>query len=290
MHPPYPRAETMTRVCEAVEGSWRLEDLQTRPGFPHRTTIYAWARQDPHFAQRLKYAREWRRGMKVSATAGPVFDAEQAQAFLLAVRRGGTIVKLVQRPEWPDRVRLNRWKAERPDFAAALAAAALVARKTGPRKWARYDEDVADEIIRRVAFGELIRDIETDRTVPVRIDLARWKAMRPDFAEALRVAKLNGQYHRSRQPRRLTPTLFDHILTRMTAGATLLEVSRDPGLPSYATLMAWQRQGPEFAQMLAWAREEGQWARGLDEVARVDALAGVVRRCSTSGGAVSEAD
>ena len=273
MHAPYDRAATMTRVCEAVEGSWRLEDLPSRPGFPHKTTVYRWAREDPVFAQRLKYAREWRRGLKVGATAGPVFDAEHAEAFRLAVRRGGTIVKLVQRPEWPDRKRLNRWKAERPDFAAALGAAALAARKTGPRKWARYDEEVADEIIRRVAFGELIGDIETDPTVPGRIDLARWKRMRPDFADALRVAKLNGQYHRSRSPRRLTPALFDHILTRMTAGACLREVAGDPGLPSYATLMAWQKQSPDFAKMVAWARDEGHWARGAEKVERVDALA-----------------
>lgn len=273
MHPAYDRAATMTRVCEAVEGSWRLEDLQTRPGFPHKTTVYAWARQDPVFAQRLKNARAWRRGMKVSATAGPVFDAQQADAFLIAVRRGGTIVKLVQRPQWPDRQRLNRWKAERPDFAEALRVAALGARKTGPRKWARYDEAVADQIIARVASGEMIADIETDRSVPGEVDLRRWKRMRPDFAEALRVAKLSGQHHRSRQPRRLTPELFDHILTRMVAGATLLEVSRDPGLPSYGTLMAWQRQGPAFARMVAWVREEGAWALRAEKIERADAMA-----------------
>lgn len=274
MVPAYPRAEMMVRVCAAVEAGAHLDQVTQRPGWPSRATVFRWARADPAFAQRLTYARQWRRGMRISATAGPVFEPERAEAFLLAVRRGGTIVKLVRRPEWPDRKRLNRWKRERPDFAAALAAVALAARKTGPRKWARYDEDVADEIIRRVAFGEFVRDIETDRSLPGRIDLARWKRMRPDFAEALRIAKLNGQYHRSRKPRRLTPELFDHILTRMTAGACLREVSRDEGMPSYATLMAWKRQGPEFAKMVAWAREEGAWARGLDEVARVDALVG----------------
>lgn len=274
MVPAYPRAEMMVRVCAAVEAGAHLDQVTQRPGWPSRATVFRWAREDPAFAQRLTYARQWRRGMRVSATAGPVFDAERAEAFLLAVRRGGTIVKLVRRPEWPDRKRLNRWKRERPDFAAALAAVALAARKTGPRKWARYSEDVADEIIRRVAFGEFVRDIEVDRSMPGRIDLARWKRMRPDVAEALRIAKLNGQYHRSRQPRRLTPELFDHILTRMVAGACLREVARDEGMPSYATLMAWKRQGPDFAKMVAWAREEGAWARGLDEVARVDALAG----------------
>lgn len=278
MVPAYPRKEMMVRVCEAVEKGARLDQLDKRPGFPCRQTIRRWAKEDEGFANRLMYARWWRRGMEVSATAGPVFDAERAEAFLLAVRRGGTIVRLVRRPEWPDRVRLNRWKSERPDFAAALAAAALAARKTGPRKWARYDEDVADEIIRRVAFGAFVADIEADRSLPGRIDLARWKRLRPDFAEAMRIAKLNGQFHRSRRPRRLTPELFDHILTRMTGGATLLEVSRDRGLPSYGTLMAWQRQGPEFARMVAWAREMGRETRAAEEVERVDAWAAALLR------------
>ena len=49
-------------------------------------------------------------------------------------------------------------------------------------------------------------------------------------------------------------------------------------MPHYVTLMAWQRRDPEFTKMLTWAREEGRWARGLDEVARVDALAAKAKR------------
>jgi hypothetical protein len=273
MVPAYPRAEMMVRVCEAVEKGARLDRLEKRPGFPSRQTIYRWAKDDRAFAQRLMYARQWRRGMEVSATAGPVFDAERAEAFLLEVKRGHAVRDLVRRPDWPNRDRFNRWKSERPEFVAALAEAVALAARMRPRKWEFYDEAIADQIIQRVASGETMAEIEAAKGLPGKVDIRRWKRLRPDFARALQLAKLGGQMRRSANPARLTPALFDHILTEMTSGASLRQVVQAPGMPHYVTLMAWQRRDPEFARMLAWAREEGQWARGLDEVARVDAMA-----------------
>lgn len=269
----YPRKEMMARICEAVEKGWRLEQLEKRPGFPSRQTIYRWTLADPAFAQRLKYAREWRYGLKVSATAGPVFDPERAEAFLMEVRRGHAVRDLVRRPEWPNRDRFNRWKSERPEFVAALAEAVALAARMRPRKWEFYDEAIADQIIQRVASGETMAEIAAAKGLPGKVDIRRWKRLRPDFAKALRLAQLGGQMRRSARPARLTQTLFDHILTEMTSGASLRQVAQAPGMPHYVTLMAWQRRDPEFARMLAWAREEGRWARGAEKVARADALA-----------------
>lgn len=269
----YPRSEMMVRVCEAVEKGWRLHQLEQRPDFPSGQTIYRWAKQDQGFADRLMYARQWWRGMVVSATAGPVFDAERAEAFLMEVRRGHSILELVRRPEWPHRRRLKRWKAERPDFAAALRDASATARKTRLRKWAFYNEDVADEIIRRVAFGEFVADVEADPSLPSRPILARWRRLRPDFDKAIRVAKLSGRHHRRHNPRRLTGVLFDQILTRLTAGACLRDVAREPGMPCYSTLMYWQARNREFAKMVGWAREMGRETQAADAVERADALA-----------------
>ena len=273
MVPAYPRKEMMVRVCEAVEKGWRLEQLAQRPGWPSRQTIYRWTLADPAFAQRLKYAREWRHGLKVSATAGPVFDPERAEAFLLEVKRGHAVRDLVRRPEWPNRDRLNRWKSERPDFAAALVEAARLAHRMRLRRWEFYDEAVADQIIRRVASGETMAEIEAARGLPDKVNIRRWKRLRPDFAKALRLAQRGGHIRRSAKP--CPPALFDHILTRMVTGASLRQVAQAPGIPHYVTLMAWQRRDPEFARMLAWAREEGRWARGAEKVERADALAGV---------------
>ena len=135
----YPRTEMMVRVCEAVEKGARLRQLGARPGFPCAQTIRRWAKADEPFANRLMYALQWRRGMEVSATAGSVFDAERAEALLMAVRRGAAIREVLRRPEFPNRRRLKRWKAERPEFAQALQAASAVARKIRLRKWAFYD-------------------------------------------------------------------------------------------------------------------------------------------------------
>lgn len=286
----YPRKEMMVRVCEAVEKGARLDQLEKRPGFPSRMTIYRWAKDDEPFANRLMYARQWRRGMEVSATAGPVFDAERAEALLMAVRRGAAIREVLRRPEFPNRRRLKRWKSERPDFAEALQAASAVARKIRLRKWAFYDETIADEIIARVAFGEFVADVEADPTLPSRPILARWRRMRPDFDKALRAAKLSGRHHRLHNPRRLTGVLFDDILDRLASGACLRDVARDPKMPCYSTLMYWQARNPEFARMVAWARAMGRETRAADEVERVDAWADASRRCSPSGGAFSEAD
>ncbi|WP_340645738.1 hypothetical protein [Phenylobacterium sp.] len=277
----YPRKEMMVRVCEAVEKGARLEQLDARPGFPSRQTIYRWAKADQGFADRLMYARQWRRGMEVSATAGPVFDPERAEAFLMEVRRGAAIREVLRRPEFPNRRRLKRWTSERPDFAQALQAASAVARKIRLRKWAWYDETIADEFIRRVAFGEFVADVEADPALPSRPILARWRRMRPDFDKALQVAKLSGRRHRLHNPRRLTEGLFDQILTRLTTGVCLRDVARDPKMPCYSSLMYWQARNPEFAKMLTWARDEGRWALGAEKVARADALAAARLRPSS---------
>nr|QQZ50391.1 hypothetical protein JKL49_01480 [Phenylobacterium glaciei] len=161
---------------------------------------------------------------------------------------------------------------------AALAEAVALAARMRPRKWEFYAEAIADRIIQRAASGETMAEIAAAKGLPGKVDIRRWKRLRPDFAKALRLAKLGGQMRRSAKPSRLTPALFDHILTQMTTGASLRQVAQVPGMPHYVTLMAWQRRDPAFAKMLAWAREEGHWARGLDEVARVDALAARHRR------------
>ncbi|MDO8799384.1 hypothetical protein [Phenylobacterium sp.] len=268
----YPRKEVMVRICEAVEKGYRLHQLAQRPGWPSRMTVYRWTLKDPLFARQMISARQWRYGMKVSATAGPVFDPARAEAFLMEVKRGRAVRDLVRRPEWPNRRRLNRWKSEGPEFVAALAEAVALAARMRLRKWEFYDEAIADEIIQRVNAGETMARIEAAKGLPGKVDIRRWKRLRPDFAKALRLAQRGGQMRRSAKPSRLSPALFDHILTEMTTGASLRQVAQAPGMPHYVTLMAWQRRDPEFAKMLAWAREEGRWARGAEKVARADAL------------------
>jgi hypothetical protein len=262
MVPAYPREAMQQRICAALEAGATLGRLAARPGWPSRQTVYRWSLDDPDFARRLQAARGWRRGLGVQA--GPVFDEALASAFLLRVRRGEAVRQLVREPGLPNRDRLNRWKRERPDFAAELEAAARFSQTLRPPAWARFDEAASDVIVARVASGLSLPRVLADPDLPGETAVRRWRAREPDFDKALRTAHRAG--HRRRMSRRvkLTPDLFEHILERLVAGASLLQVSRDPRMPHYVTLMAWRRRDPEFARMVAWGRDQGGVMRALE--------------------------
>ena len=81
------------RVIARLEAGCGLRGLDREPGFPKRQTLHSWGK-----------------GIRVSATAGPVFDAERAEALLVKVRLGGALKDLVKRPAGPTRLLLNRWR------------------------------------------------------------------------------------------------------------------------------------------------------------------------------------
>lgn len=260
MRPAYPRTEMERRICEAVEAGATLAELETRPGFPCRLTVYRWAKDSPAFAQRLKDARVWRRGARIEArTAATAFSASLAEAFLLRVRRGEAVRDLVRQPGQPSREILNAWKRERPAFARDLAAAVRFARELRPGHWDRYDEAAADEIIVRLSHGEPMPKVLADPTLPGAEPLRRWRRSRPEFDRAIRTAQLAGQRLRMRRRRRLTPKLQMEIVERIGRGASLHAISKLPGMPHYVTLYGWLRRDPEFARLVrAAAREREQ--------------------------------
>ena len=255
MVPAYPRATMMAAVCAALEAGATLRQIAARPGWPSRQTVHRWAVEDPTFAARLSEARNLRRGVRTQARGG--FDPELAEAFLLRVRRGETVRRLVRTPGMPNRDRLDRWKAERPEFAAALAQAARFSREVKDSPWARYDPVAADAVIVRVNAGETMACVCADPDLPGETALRRWRAREPDFAKALRAAQRAG--HRARMATRvkLTPELSEEILLRMAHGASLRQVAMAPGMPHYTTLMAWQRRDEGFAWLLEMGRREG---------------------------------
>ena len=261
MVPAYPREVMQGRICAAVEAGATLGRLAGRPGWPSRQTVYRWTLEDPDFARRLNEARGWRRGLGVDA--GPVFDEALASAFLLRVRRGEAVRDLVRREGMPNRDRLDRWKRERPDFAAELEVAARFSQDLRPLAWARFDEAAADAIVARVAAGMPLPQVLAEPDLPGETAVRRWRAREPDFDKAVRTAQRAGHRRRMAGRVKLTPMLSDYILKRLTTGASLLQVSRAAGMPHYVTLMAWRRRDPEFARMLAWGRREGRIARRL---------------------------
>jgi hypothetical protein len=273
----YPRAETQRRVVERLEAGWTINALGREPGFPSQTTVFIWAREDAGFAQRLAQARDWRNGLRREAwNQRQGFDPVLADAFLIAVKRGVRVSDLVKRPEGPKRLRLNRWRRERPDFEAALTAAIRLARsvRDGAERWP-YDEAVVDRIILRICKGETLPELMADPAMPGRAALARWRRSHPEFAGALKVANRSG-YRRRARARRRSPALLAAIAAHIQGGGSVRSASMAvPGAPSAYSLYLWLKADPAFAGDVAWAkrmRDDLLMDMALDRAERATAL------------------
>lgn len=277
MVPAYPRKEAQQRILDAVAIGWTLERLEGRAGWPSRQTIYRWTVADPGFGALLKEARGLRRGSRIAAQAGPVFNEAQARAFLIEVRRGHAVRDLVRQPAWPNRDRLNRWKLERPDFASDLEAAVRFSREERPKRWALYDEAAADQIILRLNKGEPVTSVCSDRDLPGKAALRHWRRLRPDFDRAVKTAERAGHRRRMAKQSLLTEGMFDEILELLATGHSLRQVGEMPGMPHRVTMQVWMTRDPAFEKMVRWAREQGRIAKvmreGARRIAEVDAAA-----------------
>ena len=117
----YPRAQTQARMIERLEAGCSKTYLATLPGFPSRATLHRWMREDPAFSRQVTAAVAWGRGLRQEGVNhAELYDEARAEAFLLRVRQGEAVRRLVGAPGQPRREVLNLWKRLRPDFAAAL--------------------------------------------------------------------------------------------------------------------------------------------------------------------------
>lgn len=258
MHPPYPRTELQRRICEAVENGASLHQLEERPGFPTRQTVFRWAREDDGFAAQLTWSRAWGRGVRREAFRAPAFRYDQADAFLARVRAGEPVRVLVKAQGMPRRETLDLWKRIQPEFAAAFEAAKRAAprpRRRAPRL-GRYDEALADRIVVRLNHGEPMARVLSDPTLPSLPTVRRWRRARPDFDHALKMAILGGQRARMSGRRKITAEVAEAICQRIVAGASIAEVGRAADMPHAVTIHLWMRRNPEFARQV---REACDW-------------------------------
>lgn len=252
----YPRAAMQAQVIAVIERGMRQAVMASLPSYPSRQTIYRWARADPGFAQNLAIARAWaageRRGRAIAAGA---YDPTRAEAFLLAVRRGTPVRALVRRPEWPSRERLNAWKRERPDFAKALADAALFARDGRDPDWTRFDQAVADQVVLRLSKGETVPQLSRDPHMPGETALRRWRRRYPEFDTVLKIAKGAGHRRRMQNRSACTPALTEAIAHHIIHGGSLRSAARSvANAPHHVTLYAWTRRHRDFATEIAAAK------------------------------------
>jgi hypothetical protein len=276
----YPRVETQARVLERLEAGMPMRVLERLAGFPSRQTLHSWVRADPDFARRLAAARAWGKGVRVSATAGPVFDAGRAEAFLVKVRLGEAVKDLVKRPGGPTRLLLNRWRRERPDFDAALKEATWSARCFhGRQKGWPFNDALADRIILRLGRGETLPDLMKDPDLPGKDALARWRRGHPVFAGALKLASWRGFRVRARARRR-TSELLAAIVAHIERGGSVRSAALSvPGAPSISNLHKWLKDDPDFARDVAWAkrmRDERMMDMALDMAERATPASAVM--------------
>ena len=106
-HPPYDLAPMQARVIERLEAGMTVKGVAQIPGFPSKHTLYRWGWEDAGFAQRMARAQAWGRGARQeNRNAAELYDEAKAQAFLIQVRLGEPIRRLVRTRGWPSRENL----------------------------------------------------------------------------------------------------------------------------------------------------------------------------------------
>jgi hypothetical protein len=107
-----------------------------------------------------------------------------------------------------------------------------------------------------VASGESLGVICAEARMPHRATVARWAAEKPRFAADLLAARTaGGRLARSRQLSSYDPATAHEICERLCEGESLVDVCRDPAMPSFGTVYRWRRSFADFAEMIREARE-----------------------------------
>jgi hypothetical protein len=272
--PLYDLAAMQARVIERLEVGMTVEGVAQLPGFPSKPTLYRWGWADEGFAQRMARAQAWGRGVRQgNRNARALYDRASAEAFLIQVRLGQPIRRLVVTQGWPTRETLNLWKRMRPDFAADLAQAAREARWSRPIPFP-YDEATADRIILACTKGERLRQVLKAPGMPSWPAVQRWRRLHPDFGGALRSAQICCCRVKRRAQSRYNPRLARAVENHVVDGGSLRSAGARPNLPCSQTLYAWMKTRSEFARRIERAqdwRDDMAAERVFEEALRIAA-------------------
>lgn len=124
--------------------------------------------------------------------------------------------------------------------------------KGKPKTPVRYSAQLAVRLCRRLARGELLYQIARSRGMPTPEAVAKWARDKPDFAEALLVARrAGGRPAGTRGPAFTHSDAVDaEIFERLCEGESLTAIGRDPTMPSLSTIFYWRRRRPAFEEMV----------------------------------------
>jgi hypothetical protein len=110
------------RVCERVEMGESLRGICADPDMPHRGTVRAWCKRHPVFALKLEQARA-AAGWHFLGGQKPLWCPQLAREVCARVAAGEALSHVCADAEMPSLGVVYRWRANRPEFAAAMRLA-----------------------------------------------------------------------------------------------------------------------------------------------------------------------
>jgi len=108
------------------------------------------------------------------------------------IEAGETITEACRDPTMPPRSTLVFWLARHDELRALVEDAEAAAEAVfGPRRRAyhRWDPELAEELLARIADGRGLREVCAEADMPAACSVTRWLNERPEFAEAYRRAR-----------------------------------------------------------------------------------------------------
>jgi hypothetical protein len=117
------------------------------------------------------------------------FSAKVSREVCVRIAAGETQGAINADPAMPSRATIGRWARERPAFAKVLARAKALARREGVGPNSTWCPVVAHEIVARLAEGETLTAIAEDPAMPSMGTMFYWRNAKPEFAEAMRLAR-----------------------------------------------------------------------------------------------------
>jgi hypothetical protein len=164
----------------------------------------------------------------------------------------------------------ERGPAETPGAAAAAAgpepgadaadrddgAAGAAAESWGPHRVPGFTAEAGRAICARVRSGETLAAICAEAGMPSRATLWRWTKSMPRFAAELAQAKAAaGRFACGGRPSTYCEETATEFFHRLCEGESVLDICRDPAMPSFSTFYLWKKRFRAFDALMEQARE-----------------------------------
>lgn len=180
-------------IVAALAAGATIKEVLRRPGMPSWTVYAHWRQTQAELQEqvwRLDKVKldKWRAAGRAARARGPAYDPALAERVLAHLARGRPLRAIRAADpghpdfELPSRAVIYRWRAEQPQFDAAVRTVlAPVARWRGRRRGGP-DDALAGTICKRIAGGRSLASVARDPDMPCARTLAAWLKRHPEFA------------------------------------------------------------------------------------------------------------